>query len=114
MNSVINYLIYFWKQGTEYDFVEDWGEQLIGKSQPVICVYNVNWEPFQSQDPVQVLDASDEWSPGQVNGFLFFNFLHNTYTILFLVGMVLQSTFSWCGLVPSTTATRTHLLLKSP
>uniref|UniRef100_A0A0P5PDY1 acylaminoacyl-peptidase n=1 Tax=Daphnia magna TaxID=35525 RepID=A0A0P5PDY1_9CRUS len=54
------------KVGTEYDFVEDWGEQLVGKSQPVICIYKVNWEPFQSEDAVRILEASDEWSPGQL------------------------------------------------
>ena len=53
-------------QGSEYDFVEDWGEQLVGKSQPVICIFKVNWEPFQSEDGVRILEASDDWSPGQV------------------------------------------------
>ncbi|KAG8224058.1 hypothetical protein J437_LFUL001135 [Ladona fulva] len=28
-------------QGSEYDFIEDWGEQLTGKSQPVLAVYDV-------------------------------------------------------------------------
>nr|CAH0112866.1 unnamed protein product [Daphnia galeata] len=54
------------KVGSEYEFVEDWGEQLVGKSQPVICLFKVNWEPFQSEDGVRILEASDEWSPGQL------------------------------------------------
>jgi hypothetical protein len=54
------------RKGSEYDFVEDWGEQLVGKSQPVICIFKVDWEPFQSEDCVRILEASEEWSPGQV------------------------------------------------
>lgn len=53
-------------KGSEYDFVEDWGEQFAGKSQPVICIFKVNWDPFQSEDCVRILEASEEWSPGQV------------------------------------------------
>jgi len=56
-------------QGAEYEFTEDWGEQLVGKSQPVICIYNVEWEPFTNpsdSSPIQVLEGSDQWSPGQV------------------------------------------------
>ncbi|EFX83216.1 hypothetical protein DAPPUDRAFT_302099 [Daphnia pulex] len=54
------------KVGVEYDFVEDWGEQFTGKSQPVICIFKVNWDPFQSEDCVRILEASEEWSPGQL------------------------------------------------
>ena len=54
-------------QGTEYSYVEDWGEQLVGKSQPVICVYEVGWEPCVGKgNPIQVFDPADEFSPGQV------------------------------------------------
>jgi acylaminoacyl-peptidase len=82
-------ILYF--QGSEYEFVEDWGEQLVGKSQPVICLFKVNWEPFQSEDGVRILEASDEWSPGQVRHY---------FSVLFFI---IISSFSgfiqlvWCS-----------------
>lgn len=52
--------------GNEYEFTEDWGEQLVGKSQPVICVFNVNFEPLKDENPLQVFEADNKWSPGQM------------------------------------------------
>jgi len=53
--------------GNEYEFTEDWGEQLVGKSQPVICIFNVNFEPLKnSENPVRVFEPNNDWSPGQM------------------------------------------------
>ena len=57
-------------QGAEFDYVEDWGEQLVGKSQPVICVYDLEWQPGASADsPIKIIDCPETCSPGQVSHF---------------------------------------------
>ena len=61
----IHSLLYRFK-GNQYDFTEDWGEQLVGKSQPVICIFDVNFEPLKTSNPIQVIEPGNQWSPGQV------------------------------------------------
>lgn len=73
-------------KGTEYEFLEDWGEQLTGKSQPVICIYNVDWEPFYSEDAVQIFEGCGKWSPGQVK-----------YIFIAFKNVIFISFISWLG-----------------
>ena len=55
------------RAGAEYELVEDWGEQLVGKSQPVVCVFDVDWEVGCGRpSPVRVFHPTEEFSPGQV------------------------------------------------
>lgn len=69
-------------QGEQFAFHEDWGEALVGKSCPVLCVLDIEG------DNVSVLEGVPEnISPGQVgvtvliNDFvlLFFSFLVHTF-----------------------------------
>ena len=48
-------------QGDEYVFYEDWGEQLVGKSCPVVCVLDVEAGIVSTLD-----NLPDNISPGQV------------------------------------------------
>ena len=48
-------------QGDEYVFYEDWGEQLVGKSCPVVCVLDVESGIVSALD-----NLPDNISPGQV------------------------------------------------
>ena len=51
-------------QGDEYVFYEDWGEQLVGKSCPVVCVLDVEAGIVSTLD-----NLPDNISPGQVTFF---------------------------------------------
>ena len=48
-------------QGDEYVFYEDWGEQLVGKNCPVVCVLDVEAGIVSTLD-----NLPDNISPGQV------------------------------------------------
>ena len=50
-------------QGDEYVFYEDWGEQLVDKSCPVVCVLDVEAGIVSTLD-----NLPDNISPGQVKG----------------------------------------------
>ena len=56
---IFEYLTCF--QGDEYVFYEDWGEQLVGKSCPVVCVLDVEAGIVSTLD-----NLPDNISPGQV------------------------------------------------
>ncbi len=49
-------------QGDEFVFYEDWGEQLVGKSHPVLCILDVDSGVVSTLDNVP-----DNISPGQVS-----------------------------------------------
>ena len=49
-------------QGDEFIFYEDWGEQLVGKSHPVLCILDVESGVVSTLDNVP-----DNISPGQVS-----------------------------------------------
>uniref|UniRef100_A0A0V0G8W1 Acylamino-acid-releasing enzyme n=1 Tax=Triatoma dimidiata TaxID=72491 RepID=A0A0V0G8W1_TRIDM len=53
--------------GTEYDFVEDWGETLVGKSQPVVAICDIETEAIEviSNGAFDGSEAEDKWSFGQ-------------------------------------------------
>ena len=52
------------EQGTQYDYRQDWGEQLVGKIDPVIAVLNIN--SIQPAE-IKIIDSVPEnWSPGLV------------------------------------------------
>ncbi|XP_071446546.1 acylamino-acid-releasing enzyme-like [Hetaerina americana] len=56
-------------KGTKYDFVEDWGEQLTGKSQPVIVVYDIETEApvtWEEGLPEGYSPAQVTWVPNQM------------------------------------------------
>ena len=51
----------FLLQGTKFDFKDEWGEQLVSKSCPVLIVFNI------TSDEIRVLDGvPDHLSAGQV------------------------------------------------
>ena len=55
------WVVSFAFQGTQFDFKEDWGEQLISKCCPVLVVYNM------TTDEIKVLEGVPEnISAGQV------------------------------------------------
>lgn len=47
-------------KGQEHDYIEDWGEQLIGKTSPVVCILDVDSGDIQVLD-----DILDDCSHGQ-------------------------------------------------
>lgn len=48
------------EQGEEYVFREEWGEQLVGKHQPVVAVYDIQ------EEKIVILEGiPDNLSPGQ-------------------------------------------------
>lgn len=54
-------------ESREFDFVEDWGEQLDGKRQPLVCVFNVSWEiDGPDPSPIRVINQPTDCSIGQV------------------------------------------------
>ncbi len=72
-------------QGEQFVFHEDWGEALVSKSSPVLCVLDIEG------DNVSVLEGVPEnISPGQVgtvvcavmhgSGFVHFEYAHTTVT----------------------------------
>ncbi|XP_073982088.1 acylamino-acid-releasing enzyme-like isoform X3 [Rhodnius prolixus] len=53
--------------GTEYDFIEDWGETLVGKSQPVVAICDIETEAVEviSDATFEGPEAENVWSYGQ-------------------------------------------------
>ena len=49
-------------QGEEFHYQEEWGEQLVGKKRPVICVLDVESGTVSTLDNVP-----DDVNPGQVS-----------------------------------------------
>jgi hypothetical protein len=48
-------------QGEEHDYIEDWGEQMVGKTSPVVCILDVD-----SGDIKVLNDILEDCSQGQV------------------------------------------------
>ncbi|XP_077981518.1 acylamino-acid-releasing enzyme-like [Glandiceps talaboti] len=69
-------------QGDQFVFQDDWGEQLVSKSHPVLCVFDLN------NDDVTVLPGVPEdisagqaiWSPGD-KGVVFVGWFHEPYRL---------------------------------
>lgn len=75
----LNFPIFF-LQGEQFVFHEDWGETLVSKSCPVLCVLDIEGSN------VSVLEGvPEDISPGQVSAIVFFFFpfgvCFNVYTL---------------------------------
>ena len=71
-------------QGTEFEYRDDWGEQLQKKNQPVMCILDWN------DNHVSILDnIPDNISPGQVWTFLKQIYVEMHFAVKF--GLILPS-----------------------
>lgn len=69
-------------QGEQFVFAEDWGEALVGKSCPVLCVLDIEG------DNVSVLEVPENISPGQVGKTL--TAITNAFVGVFVMFVVLS------------------------
>lgn len=59
--KMLGFFAFLYLQGEQFVFHEDWGEALVGKSSPVLCVLDIE------SDNISVLEGvPEDISPGQV------------------------------------------------
>lgn len=58
---IFHHLLVHCLQGEEHDYIEDWGEQLVGKTSPVVCILDVDSGDIKVLD-----DILEDCSQGQV------------------------------------------------